>query len=55
MRCPRGKERRQSQMNGRGRFNGATLSVLYTVMSQTKKNASKKKKSLITQHFIQIS
>lgn len=44
VRCPRGKERRQSQMNGRGRFNGATLSVLYTVMSQTKKNASKKKK-----------
>lgn len=31
-------------MNGRGRFNGATLSVLYIVMSQTEKNASKKKK-----------
>lgn len=30
-------------MNGRGRFNGATLSFLYIVMSQTKKMQVKKK------------
>lgn len=43
MRCPRGEERQHTQRNGRGRFNGATLSFLYIVMSQTKKMQVKKK------------